>query len=934
MLFRSPTETELLLVPSFLYPQAQSIGDTLRNAYPIPYTLSVGDSNKVTVSFGTNSLLPSSARRPVAGDKIRVFYRVGGGTGGNIVSNAINTTQLLTVTPLNNITTNIHVDFQNKARATGGQDAETSEHATTYAPLSLRTVQKAVTAEDYDILLNENSNVWTAVSYGLGNAPSNVYSKYGVNIQPTEVWNYVVTKKISPTTLTNPINTTDYNNLYWMSYYLDNRFNEIYSFRPGGFNFPNTIYTSQMLGKTKCRADSIYYRADTKQLFRNYFYLNSATDMINSFVGDTKFKVKVTTSYDTTQQFTYLSNLVVPDTIYVAAGGPGCYLGDTYCKYRVTKYIQSYLIGSADLSAGVDLSTNKFIKLNIDNIGDTVIDLTRSVVSSVKNVHAWEIAASINSKLNGLVGGSHPYGANYGDSTGVKGGATVLKIGSGNYLKIQGYNTGSATADSWISTVMIKIPSSPVTFPDATLKVFGTEVSGDTYVSFGYNRLTLIKNNSLSQFGNIVYENGSVTLGPYSPITFYTHYIKGDTLAVRLGTYFNYNFPSTDINYRPVANRVYNTVNITGDSKPNVNLSTFQLKFTSAPTISPSLYSINNSWNIFYATPAYITGPTIGDTVTIGAGSNNIKIGIDGKADVTVNLLADGGTFGKYYSSKMADTINAQLKLAYSTIYSGDSYAGFSYAFFDSTYKRITLKSPFASNASKVKIGIQSPGAGTILFGTVNTINNYAYVNGDYYLKYNATVSPTTSPCGAMELIKTKCADTNIKYSRMPDANFYTHFLWDRRSNQSTDEYAFQKYLLNQKMTGITNVFKPPIFGTFDIAGNIYYNQIYSFTSIKNSVETAITNAYGFVSNQVVNRDFNKSVNRSEIENLIHATEGVQYVTLTYFGTNLAAGAGDSTNKTNVISCDFDQIIVLAQNQFSGSNQIHGMAFNYYPYTS
>jgi hypothetical protein len=167
----------------------------------------------------------------------------------------------------------------------------------------------------------------------------------------------------------------------------------------------------------------------------------------------------------------------------------------------------------------------------------------------------------------------------------------------------------------------------------------------------------------------------------------------------------------------------------------------------------------------------------------------------------------------------------------------------------------------------------------------------------------------------------------------MPDANFYLHFLWDRRGDITTDEFTLQNYMTNFKITGLTNIFKKTTFQTFDIAGTVYYNQVYSFSQIKNSVETAISNMYRLQNGDVINRNYGQSVNRSQIENLIHGTTGVEYVTLSYFGTNLQAGTGDSTNQTNLINCDFDTILILAQNQFSGGLQAHGMAFTYLPFS-
>ena len=858
---------------------------------PIPYILTVGENDTVTVSFGPTSLLPTSDRRPTVGDKVRVFYRTGGGLDGNLVRDAINTTQLLTVTPIANPIRSIHIGFENLTEGQGGQDSETSDHAIVYAPLSIRTVEKAVTAEDYDIILNGNTNVITAKSFGAGNAPLDVFSKYGTNIQPTEVWSYVVPK----TTGWKSVTASKYNDFYWMSLYLDNRFNEQYSFRPGTFNYPNTFYSTQLLGKTKTKGDTILWRHDrVGDSFFNYTYLDTPTDFKTSFVGDTKFRAKVTTSYDTTQQLTNLTNLVVGDTLFIA--------GDS--RLRITKNIQAYYISNTNLAEGVDLTINKFIKLNIDNKGDTVVDLTRSVTSTLKNnVHAFEIAASINSKLRGLTG---MYGDSYGDSLGISGGATVYQVGTNDYLRIKGAYTGGVN-----SKLLIKKPNTGLA--DATAQVLGTVVAGDTFVNYGYKRLTVVRNNALSSFGKIVYENGSVSLLP-DPSTYYVHYVKADTIAVRLGTYFNYNFTGTDVEYRPVATRIYSTVKTAGDSTlPDMNLSNFQLHFTKTATTSPSLYTINNDWNVFYATPAYLTGPTIGDSVTLGKGHYRMRIGIDGRGDTIVRIAGDSGGDSHYYLSRIGDTINTQLRVAYSA----DSYISFTYAYFDPEYKRLTIRSPFANNSSQVHISPIDTNRFTVvneLFGLQENLSYTFNVNGDYYLKYNRTAD-------LMEMIK-----TNTGYSQMPDATFFTHFLWDRRGSTSTDEFTYQTFLQDKKLIGIDNVFKKTFFGTFDIRGIIYYNKNYSLSEVKNNVETAIKNEYNFVLNQVVNRDFGQAILRSRILNLIHSIAGVEYVTLDYFGRNLM---DSSSNQENTIVCGFDEILVLSDDIFTGGTQIHGMQFSY-----
>jgi predicted phage baseplate assembly protein len=74
-----------------------------------------------------------------------ITYRVGGGTRGNIVKNALN----LTVTSDKGTGT-----LTNTSVGTGGSNAETIDHAKRYAPLTFRRQDRLVTLEDYSTFAN------------------------------------------------------------------------------------------------------------------------------------------------------------------------------------------------------------------------------------------------------------------------------------------------------------------------------------------------------------------------------------------------------------------------------------------------------------------------------------------------------------------------------------------------------------------------------------------------------------------------------------------------------------------------------------------------------------------------------------------------------------------------------------------------------------
>ena len=96
-----------------------------------------------TVLFGDNSLGIS----PPADSEFTVMYRTGGGSRGNVFAGVINvqtTAQDSATTPANHIATT-----ENNGPATGGQSAETAEHAKKYAPYTFKRQDRVVTLEDF-----------------------------------------------------------------------------------------------------------------------------------------------------------------------------------------------------------------------------------------------------------------------------------------------------------------------------------------------------------------------------------------------------------------------------------------------------------------------------------------------------------------------------------------------------------------------------------------------------------------------------------------------------------------------------------------------------------------------------------------------------------------------------------------------------------------
>jgi len=104
------------------------------------FEIEIDENDIVSVNFGDNQ----NGKIPAPGmNNIRAVYRVGGGSHGNVGANKIN--RLITnISEVSSVT--------NPVQAIGGVDRETVESIKRMAPRMLRTLWRAVTAEDYKTL--------------------------------------------------------------------------------------------------------------------------------------------------------------------------------------------------------------------------------------------------------------------------------------------------------------------------------------------------------------------------------------------------------------------------------------------------------------------------------------------------------------------------------------------------------------------------------------------------------------------------------------------------------------------------------------------------------------------------------------------------------------------------------------------------------------
>jgi len=108
-----------------------------------------------------------AGRAPLAGQRITVTYRTGGGVRGRIGTGTINESRSMNPEPPS--TAAVQVTFTNPEPSTGGLDEETIEQAKRRAPREFATQGSAVTGEDYALLAQEfNHPVFGSVAKAVG----------------------------------------------------------------------------------------------------------------------------------------------------------------------------------------------------------------------------------------------------------------------------------------------------------------------------------------------------------------------------------------------------------------------------------------------------------------------------------------------------------------------------------------------------------------------------------------------------------------------------------------------------------------------------------------------------------------------------------------------------------------------------------------------
>jgi hypothetical protein len=106
------------------------------------YEIEIDENDRVIIIFGDGKF----GKKPDAGSVIKVTYRVGGGAAGNVAANTINIISKAASLAA------LPAKVTNPDPANGGAERESIEHAVEQAPAVFRTLNRAVTADDYEAL--------------------------------------------------------------------------------------------------------------------------------------------------------------------------------------------------------------------------------------------------------------------------------------------------------------------------------------------------------------------------------------------------------------------------------------------------------------------------------------------------------------------------------------------------------------------------------------------------------------------------------------------------------------------------------------------------------------------------------------------------------------------------------------------------------------
>jgi Baseplate J-like protein len=339
-----------------------------------PVFSTITDAEDVTyITFGDSV----SGRIPPNGAQIYATYRVGGGIIGNVASNNIKYIINVPggVIPAGVTVSNQDISVSGDGAATGGAEAETTDSIRINAPLSIRSINRAVSLSDYSYLAVQvagvskaisTADVYTSVTIYL--APTGDPGVAADNSTPTTVFNNLATKVLAYLIDKAPANTTV---TFQPPKYVGVKLEVSITIAP-------QYRQSSVTNAVKSALTNLF--AYDNVVFNDSIYISDVYSAINSVEGIANQRIIKMVRSDEDQTFTINNkaltsnvatlttsanhNLIVGQTVSVT--GVDTTFNGTYVVTGVTSNTFSYALVSATVSS--TSATGAVTALNIKDI--------------------------------------------------------------------------------------------------------------------------------------------------------------------------------------------------------------------------------------------------------------------------------------------------------------------------------------------------------------------------------------------------------------------------------------------------------------------------------------------------------------------------------------------------------------------------------------
>lgn len=484
----------------------------------------------------------------------------------------------------------------------------------------------------------------------------------------------------------------------------------------------------------------------------------------------------------------------------------------------------------------------------------------------------------------------------------------------GTHVRLESPNSGST------STIVLKDPVD--TSKSCMISLFGLDTTIDgvsEYTCYGQQALTVIYRDTTEEdFANFIWEIGTINFSPEQPDIVYLNYISEIKDTIPLGHYFHDNFVVGDPEYKEVDTRIYNAQFKLDQDDPNrmreyfdLDNSDILLKFTREETVSNSIYTIVNDYNLKKATKPIkysmdlTTFPDLSDSKIL-----TIQVNDNAPEAIDVSWITS--------LDSLITTLNSRLGTYANEMY--DNSIPFAVEWTDEEAGTTGFYLQVDNNKDgKITIIGETNSANVLLFDDISSESDsdVTYAEGDYYLTLNESTD-------SIDMVMTGDAQG------IPDVPFYIHYIADRRhkfidpeiDKVHTDEDDLLAYMYDYKVAGVENIFKRPVFTTFDLKATIYISTAFTKAQIEQNVNDAIQGAYS-----LENTEFNTPIIKAELTKVIMEVPGVRYIEVSYFGKDMT---DDTTNVDNRIDCDFDELIVVSDDTYDKSgDRTHGLNLTY-----